>query len=69
LEHEPDEKAPSRQDELVALAWVRGELDFAAVARAYGLPETASSDEIFSRLSAALKAYARRRKGSHRKKK
>jgi hypothetical protein len=64
LEHEPDRTEPGRQDQLVALAWVRGELGFAEVARAYGLPETASSSEIFRRLSAALKAYVRQREGT-----
>jgi hypothetical protein len=54
---------PSRQDQLVALSWVRGEMDLAAVAKAYGLMESASN-QIFERLSRALKTYLQQHAGS-----
>ena len=52
--NEPND--PMTQDQLAALAWVRGEMGVSEVARAYGLPET-STNEIYRRLSEALKVY------------
>jgi hypothetical protein len=46
----------NRQDQVVALAWVRGQIELTEVARAFGLPET-SMNEISRRLSRAINAY------------
>lgn len=40
----------------MALAWVRGEVGLAQVARAFGLPVTSTS-EIYGRLSQGLNAW------------
>jgi regulator of sirC expression with transglutaminase-like and TPR domain len=52
-----------KQDLPVALAWVRGEIGVAEVARALGLSES-STNEIYRRLSEALKAYLQRDRGT-----
>jgi hypothetical protein len=52
--------ASKEEEELVALAWVRGDIDSSAVARAYGIPKTRTS-EICQRLAQALKAWILRR--------
>jgi hypothetical protein len=52
---EPNDRA-SVQDQLLALAWVRGEVGLTEVAHALGLPET-STGEIYERLAQGLRAW------------
>jgi hypothetical protein len=52
------------QDQLVALAWVRGEVGVTEVAHAYGLPET-STGEIRARLAQGLKAWLLQQEGKN----
>jgi hypothetical protein len=59
----PKDRA-SKQDQLLALAWVRGEVGVTEVAHAYRLPET-STGEIYDRLAQALKAWLVQREGKN----
>jgi len=49
----------SETDQLLALAWVRGEVGATGLARAYGIPEM-STNEIRQRLTRGLKAWVKR---------
>jgi hypothetical protein len=63
MPNEPDDRA-SMQGQLVALAWVRGEVGLTEVAHAYGLPET-STREIWDRLTQGLKAWLLQQEGKN----
>jgi hypothetical protein len=58
---EPNDRA-SLQDQLLALAWVRGEVGLTEVAHAHGLPET-STGEIYDCLARGLKAWLLQHEG------